>query len=251
MMDPNCNCHYCVISRLKTTLAARDARVAELEGEVAKAKGETKAEHDAFETEWEHAEKLTKELAEARREVEEKDRDIQLLGDSLNGLNDEIAALRERLRELEWRIYRPLKEGEITKEGDQCLLPDEDATWEPVNVSREVPSPLYPAHCQYRRPIVEEMKESVRIKHTLALVAERDRLRAENEALRERLRVLYEVRYEPDKMLLIIERWHSFMRRATAEAGIPHDEYNALINAASMEEGGEELDKIWKEFAHD
>ena len=39
---------------------------------------------------------------------------------------------------------------------------------------------------------------------------------------------------------------HSFMRRAREEAGIPHEEYRALIEAATMESG--DLDAIWREL---
>lgn len=39
---------------------------------------------------------------------------------------------------------------------------------------------------------------------------------------------------------------HAFMRRAREEAGIPHAEYRALIEAATME--GDELDEIWQEL---
>ena len=39
---------------------------------------------------------------------------------------------------------------------------------------------------------------------------------------------------------------HSFMHRAREEAGIPHDEYRALIEAATMD--SDELDAIWQEL---
>lgn len=41
---------------------------------------------------------------------------------------------------------------------------------------------------------------------------------------------------------------HTFMRRATAEAGIPHDEYRALIESACEVDIEGELDKIWDEL---
>ena len=41
---------------------------------------------------------------------------------------------------------------------------------------------------------------------------------------------------------------HAFMRRAREEAGIPHDEYRALIEAATLADDGEELDAIWQEL---
>ncbi len=39
---------------------------------------------------------------------------------------------------------------------------------------------------------------------------------------------------------------HAFMRSAREEAGIPHAEYRALIEAATME--SDELDAIWQEL---
>ncbi len=56
---------------------------------------------------------------------------------------------------MEWDYYRPLKKGELTQDGDEVLGPEEDAEWIPVEKGhyREVPDPLYPAHCHYRRPI--------------------------------------------------------------------------------------------------
>lgn len=41
---------------------------------------------------------------------------------------------------------------------------------------------------------------------------------------------------------------HAFMRRATAEAGIPHEEYRQVINAACLVDDEEALDSIWEEF---
>ena len=106
-------------------------------------------------------------------------------------LEEENQRLMDEIRDLEWKIYRPLKEGEMTQEGDQVLGPEEDAKWEPVAGNyRPAPSPLYPAHCQYRRPIVDELrkemegdyfyrkcvagKESARSKRIKELEAERD-----------------------------------------------------------------------------
>lgn len=39
---------------------------------------------------------------------------------------------------------------------------------------------------------------------------------------------------------------HAFMHRAREEAGIPHEDYRALIEAATM--GSDELDAIWVEL---
>lgn len=49
--------------------------------------------------------------------------------------------------------YRPLKEGEIITDGDEVLSDDSDmAVWLPTRaVGQFAPSPLYPAHRQYRR----------------------------------------------------------------------------------------------------
>ena len=111
-----------------------------------------------------------------------------------NGWTERIKELEDEIRHLEWKIYRPLKEGEMTQDGDQVLGPEEDAKWEPVTGNyRPAPSPLYPAHCQYRRPIVDELrkemerdffyrkcvagKESARSKKIKVLEAENKRLR--------------------------------------------------------------------------
>ena len=39
---------------------------------------------------------------------------------------------------------------------------------------------------------------------------------------------------------------HAFMHRAREEAGIPHEEYRALIEAATME--SDDLDGVWEEL---
>lgn len=41
---------------------------------------------------------------------------------------------------------------------------------------------------------------------------------------------------------------HAFMRCARDEAGIPHDEYRALIEEAMMNDEGDELDSLWREL---
>ena len=49
--------------------------------------------------------------------------------------------------------YRHLEKGEIVREGDEVLMPDENAVWEPVKgrINMPAPDPIYPAHCTYRR----------------------------------------------------------------------------------------------------
>lgn len=41
---------------------------------------------------------------------------------------------------------------------------------------------------------------------------------------------------------------HSFMSAARAEAGIPDDEYRAIIDAAMIADDKEDLDAIWNEM---
>lgn len=41
---------------------------------------------------------------------------------------------------------------------------------------------------------------------------------------------------------------HAFMRAAREDAGIPHEEYRALIEAALMADDDGELDAIWREL---
>ena len=110
-------------------------------------------------------------------------------------LEAEKRRLMDEIRDFEWKIYRPLKEGEMTQEGDQVLGPEEDAKWEPVAGNyRPAPSPLYPAHCQYRRPIVDEIKKEMEGDYFYRkCVAGKEsarskrikKLEAENEALKE------------------------------------------------------------------
>ena len=120
-------------------------------------------------------------------QIEELEAEVAKLAAENQRLMDEI-------RDLEWKIYRPLKEGEMTQEGDQVLGPEEDAKWVPVTGNyRLTPSALYPAHCHYRRLIVDEIKkemegdyfyrkcvagkESARSKRIKVLEAENERLR--------------------------------------------------------------------------
>jgi cell division protein FtsB len=99
---------------------------------------------------------------EAVTALAEKDKRIAELEAELAKLKEERDTLKAENRSLEWQIYRPLKEGEITRDGDQVLGPEDDAVWEPVTGNyRPAPSPLYPAHCQYRRPIVDELKKDM------------------------------------------------------------------------------------------
>ena len=55
--------------------------------------------------------------------------------------------------------YRRLEKGEIIQEGDEadgCVDPwRDDPVWEPAgNIGEPAPDPQYPAHRQYRRPIL-------------------------------------------------------------------------------------------------
>ena len=124
-------------------------------------------------------------------ELEAENTRLRMLRDAAES---RAQGLEAEIRRLEWKIYRPLKEGEMTRDGDQVLGPEEDAKWEPVAGNyRPAPSPLYLAHCQYRRPIVDELrkemegdyfyrkcvagKESARSKRIKKLEAENKRLR--------------------------------------------------------------------------
>lgn len=75
----------------------------------------------------------------------------------------EFEKTRGALRAIEWELYRPLKEGDMTRPGDQVLAPDENAEWEDVKISREVPNPLYPAHCHYRRNRLAEKEAELAV----------------------------------------------------------------------------------------
>lgn len=95
--------------------------------------------------------------------------------DDYDELLDKYNALKAALAAAEWEVYRPLEEGEITRPGDQVLLPDENAAWEDVKGSREVPSPLYPAHCHYRRNRVKELEAALAAKEA-ELAKARDKI---------------------------------------------------------------------------
>ena len=125
------------------------------------------------------------------RELEAENTRLRMLRDAAES---RAQGLEAEIRRLEWKIYRPLKEGEMTRDGDQVLGPEEDAKWVPVGGNhRLTPSALYPAHCHYRRLIVDEIKkemegdyfyrkcvagkESARSKRIKKLEAENKRLR--------------------------------------------------------------------------
>jgi len=107
--------------------------------------------------------KLTAERdADRRREYGYSQQTVDALTVERDKLEAENKRLRDEIRDLEWKIYRPLKEGEMTQEGDQVLGPEEDAKWVPVTGNyRLTPSALYPAHCHYRRLIVDEIKKEM------------------------------------------------------------------------------------------
>ncbi len=132
--------------------------------------------------------------ADRRREYGYSQQTVDALTVERDKLEEENQRLMDEIRDLEWKIYRPLKEGEMTQEGDQVLGPEEDAKWVPVTGNhRLTPSALYPAHCHYRRLIVDEIKkemegdyfyrkcvagkESARSKRIKKLEAENKRLR--------------------------------------------------------------------------
>lgn len=54
----------------------------------------------------------------------------------------------------DWINFRPLTEGEIIQEGDECLT-DSHLGWQPAahTVGQAAPNPNYTAHRMYRRPI--------------------------------------------------------------------------------------------------
>lgn len=72
--------------------------------------------------------------------------------------------VKTQIRELEWQIWRQLKEGEMTRSGDQFLDPDEDAKWKLVTDAQckhPASDPRFPAHVKYRRRIADELREEV------------------------------------------------------------------------------------------
>jgi hypothetical protein len=132
--------------------------------------------------------------ADRRREYGYSQQTVDALTVERDKLEEENQRLMDEIRDLEWKIYRPLKEGEMTQEGDQVLGPEEDAKWVPVTGNHTLtPSALYPPHCHYRRLIVDEIKkemegdyfyrkcvagkESARSKRIKKLEAENKRLR--------------------------------------------------------------------------
>lgn len=60
----------------------------------------------------------------------------------------------ERVVETDWINYRPLAEGEIIQDGDECLT-DSHLGWQPAanTVGSAAPDPSYTAHRMYRRPL--------------------------------------------------------------------------------------------------
>lgn len=57
-------------------------------------------------------------------------------------------------RETDWINFRPLREGEIIQEGDECLT-DSHLGWLPAanTIGQAAPYPYYTAHRMYRRPL--------------------------------------------------------------------------------------------------
>jgi len=184
-------------------------------------------------------------------------------------LEAELEVALGKIRGLEWEIYRPLKEGEMTKPGDQVLLPDEDAVWTVITGQKyrieqflEAPSPLYPAHCLYRRHIANELrqelaeikkdadrmqvkkgfagKESARQKKIEALEAENAALKAELEETNE---ILAEQQYEDLKLLA--ERNDKIVRLEREFSAIKADRTN-WEQTAGIEADGLES---WKKAA--
>lgn len=106
---------------------------------------------------------LQKDIAELKKQRQTDALDGQAEMDMTNNvvlkLQAELAEARQKIRDTEWIIYRRLEEGEMTQKGDQVLLPDEDAEWEDVgDCFRPAPSPLYPAHCIYRRSRIKSLE---------------------------------------------------------------------------------------------
>lgn len=57
-------------------------------------------------------------------------------------------------KETDWINYRPLKEGEIIMDGDECLT-DSHLGWLPAahTIGQAAPNPHYTAHRMYRRSL--------------------------------------------------------------------------------------------------
>ena len=133
-------------------------------------------------------------LSAAKEEIEKRDNEIEELRHLGKTHKEEIATLKA---ELEWQIYRPLMKGETTKDGDQGLLPDEDAFWTTLyGIHREVPDPAYPTHCHYRRRVAFELKEQITVLRA-EIVALKARVSELNNALRLHMAV------SPDDPLII------------------------------------------------
>lgn len=86
----------------------------------------------------------------------------------------------EPVVETDWINYRPLAEGEIIQDGDECLT-DSHLGWQPAanTVGSAAPDPSYTAHRMYRRPLATKpaVKDDETVVEALPLREIRRRVR--------------------------------------------------------------------------